>query len=393
MLPLAQLGENTGFLALFLEATDGALDGLVLLDPNPCHALHSPPLRAPAAATVPRRWMSGEGTIKQKPWSVKVGSRTSARRRRTSGRKLQESLREIGEDAVDARHQQAVEIGLRIHRPHADGEPCSPRCGDRRGGGRLLAEMQGSRTDALRKANRVGDGVVLPEDGERRRRGAGPQPLEGTPREGREDDALRGARPLDDGERPGLEAVVVPLRLELDVHGKRHRSQDLGEGRHPLTREGGPEPASRIQPADLGQGERRERAGAVGGALERRVVEHHHLTVARELYVELDHVGTELDGAAERRHGVLGMRATGPTVGDHEATHAPPIGGALLPVNRSAWHRRDMEWVLLRVAVPPATAGPLVDFLLAEGAPAVVRETEAVAQGRVIVEAHVPAST
>src|SRR5207249_5854211 len=115
MLPLAQLGENTGFLALFLEATDGALDGLVLLDPNPCHALHSPPLRAPAAATVPRRWMSGEGTIKQKPWSVKVGSRTSARRRRTSGRKLQESLREIGEDAVDACRHQAVEFGLRIH--------------------------------------------------------------------------------------------------------------------------------------------------------------------------------------------------------------------------------------------------------------------------------------
>ena len=57
-------------------------------------------------------------------------------------------------------------------------------------------------------------------------------------------------------------------------------------------------------------------------------MEHHHLTVARELYVELDHVGAELDGAAERRHGVLGMRAAGPSVGDHEATHALPIGGA-----------------------------------------------------------------
>src|SRR5437867_2600337 len=220
MLPLAQLGQNAGFLTLFLEATDRALDGLVLLDPNPCHALHSPPLRAPAAATAPRRWMSEEGTIKQKPWSVKVGSRTCARPRRTGGRNLQESLREIGEDAVDPRRRQPVEIGLRIHRPRADGEPRSSRCSDRRRGGRLLAEMQGSRTDALRKANRVGDRISFPEDGERRRRRTGSQPLEGTPREGREDDPLRGPRALDDGQRPGLEAVVVPFRLELDVHGK-----------------------------------------------------------------------------------------------------------------------------------------------------------------------------
>ncbi|TMA33523.1 MAG: methyltransferase domain-containing protein [Deltaproteobacteria bacterium] len=52
-----------------------------------------------------------------------------------------------------------------------------------------------------------------------------------------------------------------------------------------------------------------------------------------------------------------------------------------------------MEWVLLRVAVAPATADPLADFLLAEGAPAVVRETESTAEGRIIVEAHVPADT
>jgi len=52
-----------------------------------------------------------------------------------------------------------------------------------------------------------------------------------------------------------------------------------------------------------------------------------------------------------------------------------------------------MEWVLLRVAVAPASADPLADFLLAEGAPAVVRETDATAEGRVMVEAHVPAGT
>src|SRR5207244_1329544 len=182
MLPLAQLGENAGFLTLFLEATDRALDGLVVLDPNPCHALHSPPLRAPATATAARRWKSEKGTIKQKPWSVKVGSRISARPCPTGGRNVQESLREVGEDSVDARRHQAVEFGLRIHRPDAHGEPRRPRRGDRRGGGCLLAEMQGSRTDALRKADRVGHGIVLPEDGECRRGRVGSQPLEGSPR-------------------------------------------------------------------------------------------------------------------------------------------------------------------------------------------------------------------
>src|SRR5437667_465149 len=52
-----------------------------------------------------------------------------------------------------------------------------------------------------------------------------------------------------------------------------------------------------------------------------------------------------------------------------------------------------MEWRVLRVAVPPATAGPLADFLLAEGASGVVREVEGMTPDRVIVEAHVPAST
>src|SRR2546430_17528326 len=98
MLPLAQLGENTGFLALFLEATDRALDGLVVLDPNPCHALHSPPLRAPPTATAPRRWKSERGTIKEKPGSVKVDSRSSAQPCPTGGRPRRKTLPQIRAD-------------------------------------------------------------------------------------------------------------------------------------------------------------------------------------------------------------------------------------------------------------------------------------------------------
>src|SRR5262249_29621569 len=43
VLALAQLREDTSLLTLFLEATDSAVDRLVLLDAHPCHAQYSPP--------------------------------------------------------------------------------------------------------------------------------------------------------------------------------------------------------------------------------------------------------------------------------------------------------------------------------------------------------------
>src|SRR4029077_6570381 len=67
VLALAKLGEDTGLLALLLEATDRALDGLVVLDPNPCHVVTSPPPRRSG----PRARMRGSprgkgGTMGQK---------------------------------------------------------------------------------------------------------------------------------------------------------------------------------------------------------------------------------------------------------------------------------------------------------------------------------------
>jgi len=51
VLPLAQLFQETRFLALFLEATDGAVDRLVILDANPGHTQYSPALRDPERPT------------------------------------------------------------------------------------------------------------------------------------------------------------------------------------------------------------------------------------------------------------------------------------------------------------------------------------------------------
>src|SRR5262249_33207054 len=55
VLALAQLGEDARLLALLLEATDRALDGLVVLDPNPCHVVTSPPPDASGTRTITHR--------------------------------------------------------------------------------------------------------------------------------------------------------------------------------------------------------------------------------------------------------------------------------------------------------------------------------------------------
>src|SRR5262249_52320888 len=79
VLALAQLREDAGLLALLLEAADGALDGLVLLDPNPCHVVTSPPPKASGTPTItarpPRRQAR---TIRQKAEPVKGKGRSTA---------------------------------------------------------------------------------------------------------------------------------------------------------------------------------------------------------------------------------------------------------------------------------------------------------------------------
>src|SRR5205823_983050 len=65
VLALAQLGQDAGLLTLFLEAADRALDGLVLLDPYPSHAVDSPPPGASGTRVLASRSLrSKERTIR-----------------------------------------------------------------------------------------------------------------------------------------------------------------------------------------------------------------------------------------------------------------------------------------------------------------------------------------
>src|SRR6187397_2967455 len=75
VLALAQLGEDAGLLALLLEAPDGALDGLVLLDADPGHGSGSPLPHSQGAQVIPGVPQTWEvRTIREKHAPVKANS-------------------------------------------------------------------------------------------------------------------------------------------------------------------------------------------------------------------------------------------------------------------------------------------------------------------------------
>src|SRR5262249_6134477 len=105
VLPFAELREYTSFLTLFLEATDGAVDGLVLLDANPCHSQYSPPL-------------GGKGFLfGEKLYAVKARPGVGRSARMSSWRIVQEALRVVGKHTVSTGGRQACEIRQRVHGP------------------------------------------------------------------------------------------------------------------------------------------------------------------------------------------------------------------------------------------------------------------------------------
>src|SRR5438093_908078 len=143
-----------------------------------------------------------------------------------AARRLQESLREVGEDAFHARGHEPVDFPALIHGPGPHGEAGGGRRGERAGGDVILAEVQGSRSDALCTRHGIRHGAAVPQNGERRVRRARAQPLEGARVERREDDAReRDERVLR--ARPAGAAV----RDDERRHGDRLRpAAFLGQG-------------------------------------------------------------------------------------------------------------------------------------------------------------------
>ncbi len=116
-------------------------------------------------------------------------------------------------------------------------------------------------------------------------------------------------------------------RLQLDDQRQLawQRLDGLVEGRHAhaaaAPRKAAPavgrEARAGVQPLQLGHRVCGDRAAAVGGALQRRVVEQHQLAVARDAQVELERIGAPRHRLEQRRKRVLRRMRAIAAVRDH----------------------------------------------------------------------------
>jgi hypothetical protein len=109
---------------------------------------------------------------------------------------------------------------------------------------------------------------------------------------------------VDDGGNDDLE----PFRcIALDLHQQCRELaddvEDLGEGGNDAWLRPAGELGAGIQGLEFGEGEVGDRAGAIGGVVQRGIVKDDELVVGGELDVELDGLETEGNGVVEPGEG------------------------------------------------------------------------------------------
>ena len=235
----------------------------------------------------------------------------------------------VGHDAVDAHAHQLALPRLVVHRPGVQLDVPAARAGEQLGRdddhvaqpvGRLqrrdrrcVEAEQRDEQPRLERAHRGGDlGAGAAEFAQRLAGERGHQHLALHP--GAADE------PAQRGDRGRREL------FHLQHHaGVRQEPEHLFDGRHAdasaAVRKGGAavgRPAvAGVEALQLGEAERGDRAGAVGGAVHCRVVHHHDGAVGGHAQVHLEHVGAELRRMLERGERVLRAQRRAAAVRDH----------------------------------------------------------------------------
>jgi hypothetical protein len=105
------------------------------------------------------------------------------------------------------------------------------------------------------------------------------------------------------------------LYLDVDVGSAPKFLKNINEPWDALTGEAGAEPRSGIKLSNLIKRAFGNEPRAIGSALERVIMKHHHLPVFGVLYIDLHHGGTALESHNDSRHRVLRCNARGSTMG------------------------------------------------------------------------------
>ncbi|PSK98003.1 hypothetical protein CLV63_10651 [Murinocardiopsis flavida] len=249
----------------------------------------------------------------------------------------------VGDDAVDPRVEQPPHDPGVVDGPHVHLHPQPV------GGGDEVPAEQGETVVGRRDLRARHPAACERAQCRRERRQAQPRDVD-RPARGRHRVVEAAPRPLQPPLVEGAHAHPVPragaaqyplqradraVGLEVDVEPR------LGPGAEQVLKDGDGFAAADPGASDLGVGQVGDGAGAVGGAVERGVVEREEDTVGGGVHVGLQVAVPEADRVPERGRGVLQFGAHPPGgIGDPTAPVGQCDGGGRVEVCRS--HNRSM---------------------------------------------------
>ena len=154
---------------------------------------------------------------------------------------------------------------------------------------------------------------------------------QGLQMKGGERDVLLKARLPNQRDRGGHERRGGLLDLDVQVSAAPVSNENLSqrgdpEGLGAMLGKWATEPPAGIQAFDLGQRAARDGPVPIGGAIQRVVMNNHHLPVRGEVHIKLDVARPHLQGEVEGRQRVLGPVAGTAAVGEREGSRVVEEG-------------------------------------------------------------------
>lgn len=221
----------------------------------------------------------------------------------------------VGDDAVDLPGDELPEAALVVDRPDVDGQPAEVGLADEVGGHHAVVGMQRigrDERDAPRSLeDLVLEAVVLVRGVEEADRHAAPAPDTEQRKwvEGRDDRLaahVHRAEELGGAGRRAITPGILLLDLDVEAEVPSEGLDDLGEGRHALGGESGPEPRADVDLLEIAEREVPHLEVLATDPHEVEVVHDDDFTGRAGADVEFDPVGADVRGVLEGGEGVLG---------------------------------------------------------------------------------------
>ena len=311
---------------------------------------------------------------------------------------LRETVGHVADDPVDAPADEAAHDLDVVDGPREDVQPLVVRVANQIGAYQRPVRMNGDGAQCPRPLPGLGQLGRLPKQPELNIRAHGSCGLQRPRLEARDDrrfETPTGAQDTDELLGEHRPVVGSPFHLHIQTRTVADEPEDVRQSQQPLARETRPEPAPRIETLQVLPRMRAHGTVAVGGPVERRIMDHDELVVTAQLHVQLDHVDAQAqrllkrssrmlrrarrraavrDAQPPRRHRRSDRRCA-PT-GQADRARAP---GPILHRPRALCDTSPVPqtWFELTVEVPHPCSEAVANFLIESGSPGLQSEERA----------------